>query len=256
MNARVGKAERRQRILRELETRPHIRVADLAALFGVSTETVRRDVEALSGEGLISRSFGVAAAAPMGSQPPFGERNRAFVEERARIGRRACGLVEPGEVLMMDAGSSTHQMAHALAATARDLVVLTNSLAVAAALGQNASIQVILCPGDLNPREAGVYGTETVDFLGRYNADKVFIGATGIGPGGITDANRSAVAIKRRMMARGRKTYLLADTSKMNREFLAEIAPLDELDVLVTDQPPEEALASALKKAGVEVVTA
>lgn len=256
MSVRVSKAERRQRILREVETRPHVRVADLAVLFGVSTETVRRDVEALSEEGLISRAFGVAAAAPMGAQASFGERNRAFVEERARIGRFACTLVEPGEVLMIDAGSSTHQMALALAATARDLVVLTNSLAIAAALGQNASIQVIICPGDLNAREAGVYGTETVDFLARYNADKTFIGATGIDESGITDANRAAVAIKRRMMLRGRKNYLLADHSKMNRQFVAEIAPLDELDVLITDRVPDDAFSASLADCDVETFIA
>jgi DeoR/GlpR family transcriptional regulator of sugar metabolism len=248
---RLRKKERWERILREVEVRPHVRIADLATLFGVSTETVRRDVESLSEKGLISRSFGGAAAAPMGAQPPFGERNRSLVEERARIGRYASGLVEPGEVLMIDAGSTTHQMAVAMAATCRDLIVLTNSLAIAAALGQNATIVVIVCPGNLNGREAAVYGTETVDFLARYNADKTFIGASGVSATGITDANRDAVAIKRRMIARGRKTFLLADHSKLQRQFVAEIAPLDDIEGFLTDQEPDEVLRQALSRSGV-----
>jgi DeoR/GlpR family transcriptional regulator of sugar metabolism len=253
---RLRKNERWERILREVEVRPHVRIADLATLFGVSTETVRRDVEALSEEGLISRSFGGAAAAPMGAQPPFGERNRSLVEERARIGRFACDLVQPNEVLMIDAGSTTHQMAVALAATARDLIVLTNSLAIAAALGQNASIEVILCPGNLNGREAAVYGTETVDFLARYNADKTFIGASGISGSGITDANRDAVAIKRRMIARGRKSFLLADHSKMHREYVAEIAPLAEIEALITDREPDDELGEAFSHFGMATLVA
>ena len=248
---RLRKKERWERILREVEVRPHVRIADLATLFGVSTETVRRDVEALSEKGLISRSFGGAAAAPMGAQPPFGERNRSLVEERARIGRYACGLVEPGEVLMIDAGSTTHQMAVVMAATCRDLIVLTNSLAIAAALGQNATIEVIVCPGNLNGREAAVYGTETVDFLARYNADKTFIGASGVSATGITDANRDAVAIKRRMIARGRKSFLLADHSKLQRQFVAEIAPLADIEGFLTDQEPDETLRQALSRSGV-----
>ncbi|WP_083508076.1 DeoR/GlpR family DNA-binding transcription regulator [Aureimonas frigidaquae] len=256
MKVRLRKSDRWERILREVEMRPHVRIADLAALFGVSNETVRRDLEALSEEGLIARSFGGAAAAPMGVQPPFGERNRAYVEERARIGRCACDLVQPNDVLMIDAGSTNYQLAKALAATARDLIVLTNSLAIAATLGQSATIEVIVCPGKLNSREAAVFGTETVDFLARYNADKAFISASGISHSGITDANLDAVAIKRRMLARGLKSFVLADHSKLHRQFVAQVASLADIEAIITDEEPDAEFRSALDRFGVTALVA
>src|SRR5690606_20824460 len=147
------------------------------------------DVDAMSRQGLLSRAYGGAAAAPMGVQPPFGERNQAFLRERARIAELAASLVQPGEVLMIDAGSTTSQFAGRLAVAARDVTVLTNSLPVATTLAQNPAIDVILCPGDLLAAEAAVYGDETCAFLGRFNANRCFIGAGGITGAGIMDVN-------------------------------------------------------------------
>lgn len=247
---RLRKRERQEQILVELRHHPHVRTSELAVRFGVSTETVRRDVEALSRRGLIRRAYGGAAAAPLGSQPSFGERNQARIEERARIGRHAAELVRPGEVLMIDAGSTTHQFALSLAATGRDLTVFTNSLAVATALGQNEAIHVLLCPGDFMAPEAGVYGAETLEFLSRYNADRAFIGASGLTARGISDANLAAVAVKRRMMRQSRETFLLADHSKFGVELVATVEPLSALGGIVTDRPPPPSLQQALRHAG------
>lgn len=250
---RLGKAARRERILRELERHPHVRISELAASFGVSTETVRRDVEALSSEGLISRAYGGASAIPMGAQAPFSERNQAYIEERTRIGQRAAAMVRPGEVLMIDAGSTTHQFAMALAVSGEDLTVLTNSVAIAATLGQNASIQIILCPGDFLHLEAAVYGPETLDFLSRYNANRAFIGASGLSAQGISDANRAAVAIKRKMVAQSRETFLLIDRSKFDRHLVATVEPLEALAGIVCDRAPAGVLGDTLAKAGIDV---
>lgn len=250
---RFRKADRRRQILTELKLYPHVRTSELAGRFGVSTETVRRDVEALSREGLISRAYGGAAAAPMGVQPPFGERDLAHIAERERIGKRAAELVEPGEVLMVDAGSTTTQFARHLAAVGRGLTVLTNSLPVASALGQNDSIQVILCPGDFLAREAAVYGTETIDFLRRHNINRAFIGAGGLTCDGITDVNRAASTVKRCMIRQSQLTYLLIDHSKFNIPLLSVVEPLSSIGVLVTDLAPEGPLKAALAAAGVTV---
>ncbi|WP_018698481.1 DeoR/GlpR family DNA-binding transcription regulator [Amorphus coralli] len=250
---RLGKAARRERILRELERHPHVRISELAANFGVSTETVRRDVEALSSEGLISRAYGGASAIPMGAQAPFSERNQAYIEERARIGERAAAMVRPGEVLMVDAGSTTHQFAMALAVAGQDLTVLTNSVAIAATLGQNGSIQIILCPGDFQPLEAAVYGPETLDFLSRYNANRAFIGASGLSVQGISDANRSAVAVKRRMIGQSRETFLLIDHSKFDRHLVATVEPLGALAGIVCDRKPSGTLGESVARAGIDV---
>ncbi len=253
---RLKKTARREQILVELRHHPHVRTSELAARFGVSTETVRRDVEALSGEGLLQRAYGGASAAPMGAQPPFGERDREHIEERAMIARRAAELVRPGEVLMIDAGSTTHQFAMALAAAAHDLTVLTNSVAVASALAQNETIQVIICPGDFMAREVGIYGAETIDFIGRYNANRAFIGASGFTARGITEANRLAVGVKRAMLRQSHESYLLVDRSKFDVNLVATVEPLSALTGIVTDEQPSAALAKALVEARVNVYLA
>lgn len=250
---RLRKSARREQIILELQHHPHVRTSELAARFGVSTETVRRDVEALSQEGLIRRAYGGASAAPMGAQPPFGERDQARIEERVQIAARAAALVRPGEVLMIDAGSTTHQFALNLAAMARDLTVLTNSVAVASALAQNETIQVVICPGDFMAREVGIYGAETIDFIARHNANRAFIGASGLTASGITEANRLAVGVKRAMIRQSHESYLLVDHSKFDVSLVATVEPLSALTAIITNEQPTGRLAKALADAHVDV---
>jgi DeoR/GlpR family transcriptional regulator of sugar metabolism len=248
---RIRRSERQQQILAELRLSPHVRISDLAERFGVSTETVRRDVDMLSEQGLVARAYGGAAAAPMGVQPSFGERNEAHLEERMRIAQCAALLVQPGEVLMIDAGSTTSQFARRLAVTGSDLTVLTNSLPVASALGSNAGIDVILCPGDYSPGEAAVYGIETIAFLQRFRANRAFIGASGLSVDGIMDANRAASAVKRVMLAQADAGYLLVDHSKFNQRKLSLVEPLAAVGAVVADCAPDAALMNALREAKV-----
>jgi DeoR/GlpR family transcriptional regulator of sugar metabolism len=250
---RLRKTERREQILAELRLAPHVRISALAERFGVSAETVRRDVDALSDEGLVNRAYGGASAAPMGVQPPFGERDRARIEERARIGRLAASLVKPGEVLMIDAGSTTTQLARALTVNGKGLTVLTNSLSVAQTLGQNGSADIMLCPGDYMPNESAVYGSETEAFISRFHANRAFIGAGAIAPEGIMDVNRAGSGIKRAMLRQAEKVYALIDHSKFNQMLLSLVVDLGAIDVLICDQEPTGALAKALREAKVEV---
>jgi DeoR/GlpR family transcriptional regulator of sugar metabolism len=253
---RVRRDERQQQILAELRLSPHVRISALAERFGVSTETVRRDVDMLSQQGLVARAYGGAAAAPMGIQPSFGERNEAHLEERIRIAERAALLVEPGEVLMIDAGSTTSQFARRLAVTGRDLTVLTNSLPLASALGSNDSIDVILCPGDYSAGEAAVYGIETIAFLQRFRANSAFIGASALSTDGIMDVNRAASAVKRAMLAQADMGFLLVDHSKFNQRKISLVAPLSAIDAVVTDRAVDAPLTVALTDADAAVYVA
>lgn len=248
---RVSKTERQQQILAELRLAPHVRISELAERFGVSTETVRRDVDTLSEQGLVSRAYGGAAATPMAIQPSFGERNEAHLEERIKIAERAALVPRHGEVLMIDAGSTTSQFARRLAVTGRDLTVLTNSIPVAGALSSNDAIDVILCPGDYSLSEAAVYGDETIAFLRRFRANRAFIGASGLAADGIMDANRAAGAVKRAMLKQSDEGYLLVDHSKFNQHMLCIVEPLSAIDALISDIPPKGALLEALDAADV-----
>src|SRR5262249_24650661 len=130
---RMPKQDRQSRILAELRVSTTLRISDLAAELGVSTETIRRDLEEMGQSGLINRTYGGAGARPLGYEPAWNERSNAMAVEREAIAALAIKLVRPGEALMIDAGSTTLHFARRLAAELRDLTVITNSFAVATA---------------------------------------------------------------------------------------------------------------------------
>jgi DeoR/GlpR family transcriptional regulator of sugar metabolism len=251
MSARLKRSERFERIVAELRASPAVRISALADEFGVSTETVRRDLDELNRRGLVARTYGGAAVRPMAREPAVNERYRQRVEERSRIGARAAAFVEPGDVLMIDSGSTTSHFARRLAAAAQNLTVLTNSINVAAALGQNPKLRVILCPGDYNPREAGVYGPETAAFLRRHHATKAFVGASGLTAEGPVDMDSAACGVKRAMIERAERRLLLVDQGKFEVRSFQLVCPLGELDDVIADARPEPALGKALAAAGV-----
>jgi len=251
----MKKSARQARILAELAASPTVRISHLADAFGVSTETVRRDIDELTRKGLVDRTYGGAAVRHIGLQPDVGARERMAVAERARIGRAASELVHDGDVLMIDSGSTTAQFARALAATHREVTVITNSLGVAAALADSPA-RVILCPGDLSGRERGVYGPETVAFLNRFHADSAFIGASGLTAEGPTEVESRASWVKRSMLERARRRVLLADSAKFHKVHLEVVCPLARLTDIVTDHSPDTTLTAALNAAGTAVLLA
>lgn len=249
-----GKKATRQRfIIAELGMSPAVRTSVLAQRLGVSTETVRRDIEELTRLGLVSRTYGGAAGRQLGLQPEFQDRNTLAVEERDAIARAAVELVKPGDVLMIDSGSTTARFAHALALAAKRITVITNCFAVANALVQQSEVRVLFCPGEFSARERGVYGSETCSFLQRFYADVAFIGASGLTVEGPTDVETQACWVKRSMLERAERGVLLLDATKFNRRHFEIVCPLDTLSELVTDSYPDGALASSLSAAQVAI---
>lgn len=250
---RSRKHSRQERIIALLRANPAVRVAELAREFGVSTETVRRDLDELGRIGAVNRTYGGAARSSMGHEAAVNERLQEHVVERERIARYASALVETGDLIMIDGGSTTIHFARQLAAQGSQVTALTNSLGVAAALGRDPSSKVVLCPGDYYPSEGIVTGPETVAFLDRFFVDKAFIGASGLTEAGPSEVHSSAAWVKRRMLRQAKRCYLLLDSSKFNVLRHELVCPLSDIGELVTDRRPTGALRAALKKAGVEV---
>lgn len=251
------KEQRHRRILAALAADPTVRISALAAEFGVSSETVRRDIEELSRRGAVRRTYGGASVTHAGLQPAVGQRERMAVAERARIGGAAAALVEPGAVLMVDAGSTTAHFARALAARQPEGTVLTNSLGVAEVLGTaTPGMRAILCPGDFYAVERAVYGPETQGFLERFNADIALIGASGLTVAGPSDVESRASWVKRAMLGQAARRVLLVDGGKFGKAHLERVCALATLTDLVTDAPPPAELAAALDRAGVRVTIA
>lgn len=250
---RLNREERQKRILELARTQGSVRINALAELFDVTGETMRRDLDELCGRGLLHRTYGGAAALSLTREPQVWERQRSRVVERQRIGRYAAGLVDPGDALLVDCGSTTTFFAHALAARGIEATVVTNCIPVATELGAVEEIRVILCPGEYVAREGGIYGPAALEFLRRYTVDKAFIGAGGLTVEGFTDADSRSVWVKRAMLERARRALLLVDSDKFNLHQFEVIAPLSELDDVISDQAPDRELGDALKTHGVEL---
>jgi len=183
-------------------------------------------------------------------------RSRTHAAERGRIARAAARMVEAGDALMIDCGSTTRLFAQLLAARELRLTVLTNCLPVAKALGTIPHCRTVLCPGEYVAAEDGVYGADAGDFIRRFKANKAFIGAGGVTPEGVTDADSLGCAIKRAMMERSDRTILLVDRSKFDVVQFERVCPLTAIDAMVSEAGPPMRLAASLRNAGVHVVVA
>ena len=247
---RLGKRERHDLILNELSTSAAIRVSELASRLGVSGETIRRDLAELGEARLVSRTYGGATIRPFANEPTITERGLSFVEERSRIGHAAAMRVETGHVVMIDGGSTTYQVARHLAQLARNLVVITNCVAVASVASVNPTFRVILCPGTYDVREGSVLGEDTVEYLERYNANIAIIGATALTSNGPCDAISGAAMVKRVMLRRSTEGLLAVDSSKFGQAALQTVCGFDQLAEIVTDSAPPEDIAAAIRLAG------
>jgi DeoR/GlpR family transcriptional regulator of sugar metabolism len=202
------------------------------------------------------RTFGGGAIRSLTDAPGMGLRGLVPTPVRPRIAAAAAELVEPGDALMIDAGSTTSLFASALAARNLTLTVVTNCLPVASALAVSDRCRVVVCPGDYVAHEAGVFGAETVAFIGRFHANKAFVGAGGITASAISDAVSAGCAVKRAMIERAERSLLLVDSSKFDVVQFEAVAPLAAIDDVVTEARPPRRLASALRQAGVNVTLA
>ncbi|TRC96511.1 DeoR/GlpR transcriptional regulator [Mesorhizobium sp. WSM4303] len=252
-HGRLTKKERHALILSEVRRSASIRISKLARRIGVAGETIRRDLIELGDAGLINRTYGGATISLVTTEPVISERGLTLVDERARIGRGAAGLVEKGQIVMIDGGSTTYEVARNLSQLKRDLTIITNSTGVASVAGANPTFRVLLCPGTYDSREGSVLGEDTVEFVRRYNADVAIIGASGLSADGPSDMISGAAAVKRAMISRSLSTVLVVTHDKFGRSSLERICGLDDIADIVTDSEPKADLRTAAEQAGTEL---
>lgn len=248
------KAERQRHIIAAITANSALGVSELAAELGVSKQTIRRDLDELSHSGVISRTYGGAAALPMGLEPSLLERRSMHQAERDRIANAAAELFHDGDVLMIGPGVTTHHFARRLATRYDRLQVFTNSLSVGTILSSNPGIRVVFLPGDYNPTEGCMTGAESVAFLEKFRADAAVFGASGLTVEGACEVNSGVAWVDRMMLRRSQRHVLLIDGTKFDQPHLELICPVAALDVLVVDRPPTGPLAEALRAAGARVL--
>ncbi|MGG1611511.1 DeoR/GlpR family DNA-binding transcription regulator [Paenibacillus phoenicis] len=237
----ISSEERKRVIMEQLKQEGQVKVPELSHRFTVSEETVRRDLILLEKEGLAKRVYGGAVLPKLTSyEPPYLQRQKDKAEEKERIGRAAAELIESGDTIAIDIGTTTLEMAKAIAGRER-LTILTNSLAVAYHLmeslnGGRFSGKIFVVGGELNPEQQSLSGTIGEHILSQFRVDKAFISIGGISlERGISDYDVDETGMSRRMIEAASRTIVLADASKLGKEAFVEIAPLSQVHAIVSD---------------------
>ena len=230
--------ERRSRIQALIRASEFVRIPDLAKHFGVSSVTIRSDLDVLAERGYVVRVRGGAIPSSPFSERPFEARQAIAAEAKVAIANAAVDMLSSGDTVILDAGTTTAAIGQALAAQPQleNLMVFTNALNVAMALRPAIPrIEVMVTGGTLRPREYALVEPGAIGALQQIRADFAFVGCDGIDPvRGITTTSLPAAAVKQAMLASARQRVIVADSSKFLREGLATVCELDEVNIILT----------------------
>lgn len=245
---------RHQLILRELRANGPVSAASLAQTLGVSTATIRRDLLHLDTQGLLARVYG-GAAPVAGHDDPFTDVASVRVAEKDAIAACAADLVEDGQTLLLDIGTTAHRLARQL--RGRSLTVITSNMAVFEELADDPCIQLLVLGGILRREYRSLVGFLTEDNLRQIHADQLFLGTSGVRPDGrVMDTTVIEVPVKRAMIAASDQVILLADSAKFPGTGMASVCGPEDLDIVVTDAPADPRTAARFREANVTVIEA
>jgi DeoR family transcriptional regulator, fructose operon transcriptional repressor len=251
-------AERHRMIVEQAMQDDRVSVTGLAERFGVTTETIRRDLDTLDRRGVLRRVHGGAVVAKKValSETDLVEREPANASQKQRIAQAALALLPGGQgSVLFDAGTTTFRLAD-LVAPGSVRTVVTNSLPLAGRLAAK-SLNVQLLGGRVRGITGATVGATTVAALSRLHCDVAFIGANGFSlRRGLSTPDPDEAIVKEAMVAAAAKVVVLADSSKFGAELMTSFADLDQIDVLITDPGLAEADQVELRAAGVAVVIA
>jgi DeoR/GlpR family transcriptional regulator of sugar metabolism len=256
--ASVFAQERQERIVSLLAEEGRVRVADLAARFGVSTVTIRKDLAVLEAEARLSRTHGgaIALRSTGAAEPNFEIRERLQRDQKVAIGAAAASLINDGESIAFDASTTALYVARQL--LNRDwhhLTVVTNSIRIALELAGKTGISVVMLGGRVRSEALSVVGPLGDAVFRRVNVQKAFVGAVGLTLDvGLTDAMEDEAQIKRSMVTAAREVYALVDHTKWGWAAAATFCKIDALTGVVTDAEAPADLVAGLRASGVNVI--
>ena len=249
---------RRSSILQILRENSNVSVAELSKRFGVSEVTIRKDLNLLKERNLLVRTRGGAITSDSGAvenEMSIRFKKLAHYREKRAIGRAAAALIEDGDTIIIDSGTTALQVACNLHKF-KNLTVLTNALNVAQEVLSYKRFNVILLGGSIRNSSESVVGALAELNLKMFNCDKVFMGVDSFNlENGISTPSIEEANINQIMIQRSRKVIAVFDSSKVNKRALAFIAGLDQIDTIVTDEGMEKSMQKRLKSLKVNLIT-
>jgi DeoR family transcriptional regulator of aga operon len=246
--------ERRRAIVEALRVDGRVLVGELAKRFRTSQVTIRKDLEILHSTGKVHRTHGGALPAHDGAleDPTLREKEKLHRKEKIKIGAAAVRMVEEGQVVILDSGTTTTAIARALSRY-QNLTIITNAVNIAAELA-GSSLDVILTGGTLRKNSFSLVGPIAEETLHRLNADILFLGVDGFDVHyGLSTPNLLEAKVNRAMMDVARVVVAVCDSSKFGRRSLSMIAPPAAIHRVITDRFAPKSDVDQLRKAGIEI---
>ena len=252
-------AERQSRLKEMLSKRGIADLDSLAAELGVSQSTIRRDIEMLEQTRLVERTHG--GVIWVGDKPASDARPYAFDQRmgfcsdaKKQIARAARQLIQPGQTILLDGGTTTLYFAHELQGISLQLV--TNSLPIANLFHNDDRVELVVTGGLMYPRYGVLLGPLTEDIVGTIHAKTLVLSVAGIHEGMLYNQNQLLVSAERRMMQQAQEVVLLADSGKFGQQALSRLGPLSDVDIVVSDQELSGEQRKQVEQAGCKLIIA
>lgn len=248
--------DRRNQIVELLNQQQMVKNADLMERFGISIETVRRDLAFLEEQGILERIYGGAVKKTYRStEPMYSNREKENEQEKRNIARAAAALIEPNDTVFLDLGTTVLFMAEQISKD-QTLTAFTNALRTAVVLSEKPGCQVIIPGGTLRTYELSVSGSMAEENMRRFNVDKAFIGGAGVTESGITDFHIGEAGLRRQIIENARQVIVLADYSKFGVRAVSNVCALKDVDILITDEKTPQQMLEMLEDRGIRVIRA
>lgn len=248
--------DRHAKIQRLIQAKGFVTIDSLAREFGVTPQTIRRDINTLSESGVIHRYHGGAGMTSSTENVDYTERKILCLKEKQRIANLVAAQIPDHASLFINIGTTTEEIARALSSHQR-LRVITNNLNVASILSGNDNFEIIVAGGLVRSRDCGIIGPMTIDFIQQFRVDYGIIGISGIdGDGTLLDFDYREVRAARAIIDNSRKIFLAADHTKFGRNAMVRLGSISEVDVLFTDRQPPPSLVDELNMAEVQLFVA
>ncbi|CAI2935117.1 DeoR/GlpR family DNA-binding transcription regulator [Aminobacter niigataensis] len=247
------KSRRQAQLLSYLEKNHYVSIEEITTLYGVTTQTARRDIMALEQDGKVRRLHGGATISTPVEPSVLRQRRVDNAAQKEKIGRLAAELIPDGAAVFIDTGTTCEAVARALIGR-RDLRVVTYSLRVATTLSESTNFAIAVPGGFVRQVDGGVFREETSDYIRRFKFDVAVISVSGVDhDGDIGDDDHAEVAAVSAAMGQAGRTIMAVDSSKFGRRALVRLGSLCDIHTLVTDTLPEERLLNKLRDSGVEI---
>ncbi|MDX1636658.1 MAG: transcriptional repressor AgaR [Balneolaceae bacterium] len=248
--------ERRDNIIQLLNEKGKVRVDELSERFSVTKVTIRNDLDFLEKKGILHRTHGGALLRRnVYEDPTLEEKQKLHREEKQRIGLKAAEMINSGDSILLDSGTTTLEISRNINGKT-DITVMTNALQIAMDLTAKREISVMLTGGSIRRESYSLVGPDAEKTIGNYFFDKLFLGVDGLDiKHGLTTPNPMEAQLNRMMVDRAQKVIAVTDSSKFGRHSFSFICGLDVISSIITDRNITDAFKSEFRKRNIEVVT-